>query len=765
MATEEDSKATETPTGTPRTTTTEDQVVAMTPVMEGSRAARGTQPAVVTEVVAAREATTPVGAETPISAPESFPLLQSSLESSPKGSLSDISIDLDENMEESQEQILNLSVSSTNSEIQNYKLPETFPSTSSLELPVGGRLKYFVTQWEEMNASRYILDVLGKGYRIPFKRDPIMTTTPCMESVSNNPIRDQLLEEQFQELLDKRVLEIVPGPYYGQSYFSNIFMVPKPNGKWRPVIDLKRLNKLIICPHFKMDDLQKVWETLLPGNFAFSIDLKDAYLHVPIHKSSRKFLRVYRKGVVYQFRALPFGLCTAPRLFTKIVSEVKRMVHLQGINMCSFLDDWIHQTKTFHLGQVQAKYMVELCKNLGWIVNMEKSELVPTQVFKFIGVLWNLLLGRIFPTEENRKKVLNLIFRFLNSEYQTAEMWQSLIGSLTAQQRLVYLGRLHVRPFQWNLMSEWIQGVDSPKQPVMISPAARKSLLWWSHQLKEPQGVPLVEPDYDCHIFTDASLKGWGAHAKDMIFQGQWTQQESRLHINVLEMRAVINTLKELNEPIETRVLVATDNTTVVAHINKQGGTHSWQLMLETFDLFRLIKEKGWFIKARHIPGRFNVIADQLSRDDQIISTEWSLHPQVAQNLFKRWFRPDIDLFATKYNKKCRLYVSPVPDDDAMAIDGLSLSLEGLIAYAYPPHQILMKLLQKFQMVRRCKLIVIAPYWPNQKWFPVLHDLKVREPYQLPQIPHLLKQPLQNRFHEAVEDLDLHAFWLEKGFY
>ena len=476
MTPREEAPATKTEAA-PTTKTLRDRVVAVTGAVGGGRSLLP-----------------PPGSQESNLVPEDLSLPQySPMDQSQSITSMDTSISSLESLEGSQ----NLSQSLLDvSEVQediDYKLPQTPPSASSLGLPVGGRLKYFVTQWKEMGASKYILDVLGKGYQIDFKADPTLTTTPCMESISNNPVKDQILEEQFQELLDKRVLEIVPGPYYGHSYFSNIFVVAKSNGKWRPVIDLKRLNKSINCPHFKMDDIQRLWETLLPGNFAFSIDLKDAYLHVPIHRSFRKYLRMYRRGTVYQFRALPFGLCTAPLIFTKIVAEVKRMVHLQGINMCSFLDDWIHQVRTFYLGQVQAKYMVELCGKLGWIVNMEKSELIPSQVFKFLGALFDLLRSRVFPTEDNLVKVRQIVQLFLTSQSQSAQMWQSLIGSLTSQQRFVYLGRLHVRPLQGNLMSKWTQGVDPQYQQVSTSQSVRRTLLWWDQQIMEPQGVPLVE--------------------------------------------------------------------------------------------------------------------------------------------------------------------------------------------------------------------------------------------------------------------------------
>ena len=631
-----------------------------------------------------------------------------------------------------------------------------------MDLPVGGRLKQFVQQWSEMGVSPYILEVLGEGYRIPFKKLPEMVYHPCMESKSANPQTEERLEEQFQDLIEKQVIEEVPEPY-GQSYFSIIFMVPKSNGKWRPIIDLKRLNKYIDGPHFKMDDVQKVWDSLIPDQYAFSLDLKDAYLHVPVHRKSRKYLRVWRKGVVYQFRALPFGLCTAPLIFTRIVSEVKKIVQNQGLRMLSFLDDWICQVHSLSLGYQQAEYLINLVGSLGWLINWEKSDLTPSQDFIHLGVRWRLDLNRVYPSPENVEKVKQTLMTFLQSPSPTAVMWQSLLGSLTSQSRYVQFGRLHVRQTQWNLMRNWTQGVDPQDQRVESSPQVREELLWWWNQLQNPQGVPLVLPEFDLHIFTDASSQGWGAIVGDTRFHGKWTQEESSRHINYLEMRAVTNTLERLEEPAGTRILVASDNTTTVSYINKQGGTHSWSQMEETLDLFQVVQENQWYIQARHIPGKFNVVADQLSRIDQVVPTEWSLHPKVVNDIFERWFKPQIDLFATRYNRKCQLFVSPVPDDEAIAVDGLTMSLEGLELYAYPPHQILMKLIQRFRMCKRCRLIVIAPNWPIQRWFPVLMDLTVAEPIQLPHWGKLLKQPFAARFHQAPECLDLHAFWLEKG--
>ena len=122
-------------------------------------------------------------------------------------------------------------------------------------------------------------------------------------------------------------------------------------------------------------------------------------------------------------------------------------------------------------------------------------------------------------------------------------------------------------------------------------------------------------------------------------------------------------------------------------------------------------------LKARHISGRLNVVADKLSRLDQTIQMEWSLLPEVFQSIYSRWHQPQIDLFATRFKNKLSLFVSPVPDPLASAVDALSLSWEDLDAYAFPPAAILGKMVEKLQDCPCKRIILIAPGWPNMPWF------------------------------------------------
>lgn len=99
-------------------------------------------------------------------------------------------------------------------------------------------------------------------------------------------------------------------------------------------------------------------------------------------------------------------------------------------------------------------------------------------------------------------------------------------------------------------------------------------------------------------------------------------------------------------------VLILSDNTTVVAYIQKSGGTHSPSLCMLAFRLLCWCKSRGIDLVARHIPGRLNVLADSLSRRGQLVHTEWSLCPSVFNWVKNLWEAPMVDLFATRWNHK-----------------------------------------------------------------------------------------------------------------
>ena len=218
----------------------------------------------------------------------------------------------------------------------------------------------------------------------------------------------------------------------------------------------------------------------------------------------------------------------------------------------------------------------------------------------------------------------------------------------------------------------------------------------------KPQSVrnrdTIHPPDPKFFLYTDASHIGWGAHLEPtaLSFHGRWTEDQSQLHISMLEMMAIRLALKQAITFIHhSCIMISTDNTTVVLYINKQGGTHSPNLCVEVWEILNWCLEHDIIIRVRHIPGKFNILADRLSRLDQPIKTEWALDQTVANSVFHMLNFPNVDLFATRFNHKLPLYVSPVQDNKALAIDALSMDWNHLHAYVFPTFILIPAVLEK----------------------------------------------------------------------
>ena len=190
---------------------------------------------------------------------------------------------------------------------------------------------------------------------------------------------------------------------------QSLFLVPKPHQRWRPVIDLSRLNSFLLVERFKMETPESIRASLIPGEWVSAIDLSDTYLHIPIHPNSRKCLRFCHKSQVFQFTSLPFGLATAPQVFTMIVKKIKPMALTWGIRLHQYLDDWLIKAQSQEEAQVNTQTVVDLTQSLGWIINQEKSELKPTQVFSFVGYKYHLDSAHVKPTQERWLKLQDLI--------------------------------------------------------------------------------------------------------------------------------------------------------------------------------------------------------------------------------------------------------------------------------------------------------------------------------------------------------------------
>ena len=265
--------------------------------------------------------------------------------------------------------------------------------------PVGSRLHKFWVKWAALGVCPKVISVLREGYILPFRSRPYLTRKPTITSCYVDPHRNSYLLEALHQLLNKNAVELVQNPQ-SLGFYNWLFLVPKPNNRWRPILDLSKLNKFLKTQSFKMETPETIRTSLQAREWVTSIDFKDAYFHIPINSQSRKYMRFQIQDKIYQFKALPFGLSTAPMEFTVIAKEVKWLAMRQGIRIHQYLDDWLVRASSHRACLQQTQTLVTLCRELGWLVNEEKSELEPKQVFNFVGYQFDLREGRVRPTTE-----------------------------------------------------------------------------------------------------------------------------------------------------------------------------------------------------------------------------------------------------------------------------------------------------------------------------------------------------------------------------
>ena len=613
-------------------------------------------------------------------------------------------------------------------------------------IPVGGRLSHFFKEWSGITQDAWVLEVVERGYALEFAAEP-PPYTGVRQTQMSDPAKMEVVLQEIHTLLEKGAIEEVPRGEEQEGFYSTLFLVPKKDPtKMRPVINLKPLNRFLVKKPFKVDHLMKVCGLLRKGDWAISIDLTDAYFHVKIRPSHKKYLRFAANGKCYQFTCLPFGPTVAPRVWTKILSAAVEHVRKLGVQITSFFDDSL----LFHRAPkslIESRDLTLLEFNrVGLLVNLGKSDLEPNQSQVYIGGHFQLDVGLVALPWERFLKLQEILKELTTKRQAPALLFLKVLGKMAAMIYVVRLARLHMRPIQLHLLLNWKPSSRDYQKQIPISDHLRDHLKWWQEADNLSQGCPLSPPAPDVTVTTDASGEKWGAECMGEWAQEDWTLEESSLHSNILEMEGVIRALLRFRSHLQNKhILIRTDNMSVCQYLNKQGGTKSPSLCIRTWKAYQVLEELGSTAEASHISGVLNTHADFLSR--QVQESEWGLNPKIVKLIFQRWGSPIIDLFASERNYQLQTFCCWKPSPSALQRDAFTLNWDHLQAYAFPPVFLIPKLIQKLDRSINCSIILIAPRWARRPWFNLILDRLIEVPLLLPVRSDLLKQPVGQYYH------------------
>ncbi|KAN0045612.1 hypothetical protein ACTA71_005990 [Dictyostelium dimigraforme] len=406
-----------------------------------------------------------------------------------------------------------------------------------VNLPVGGRLFHHKQVWKELGLPNFCQEVVNglKIHLLPnFK--PILNPTPI--SIPEGPKSDCITKEVQDLLLDDAIEQVLPNRYSKLVFYSNVFTVPKPGTTLlRPVLDLKRLNSYIVNQSFKMEGIKNLPSMLKKGYYIVKLDIKKAYLHVLVDPQFRDLFRF--------METMPFGLSTAPRIFTILLRPVLRMLRDTNVSVIAYLDDLLIVAPTKEECLTNLKKTIDLLK-LGFKFNLEKSILEPTQSITFLGLEIDSLSMKLLVPKEKKRSVIKEIRNFLKLDQCSPRKLAGLKGKLIALKDAIISFRLYTRQtnkFHTQCLTlangDWDQSFPVPQE-------IKSEISIWLTVLNQWNGKEIsLFPNFDYVLTTDASESGAGATLKKgntiiKTWSLQWSSDQSTMSSNRREMLALL---------------------------------------------------------------------------------------------------------------------------------------------------------------------------------------------------------------------------------
>lgn len=424
------------------------------------------------------------------------------------------------------------------------------------------------------------------------------------------------------------------------------------------------------------------------------------------------------------------------------------------MRIMNYLDDWMVIAQSRDVLENHKRQLLAHIERLGLVVNMQKKRLRPTQSITFLGMMLDSRSMRASLSRERLQSLISALTSFRPGRVMSLKGFQRLLGLMAAP--VCRLGLLHMRLLQLWLKSRvphraWREG----RLRIVVTRGCARTLIPWFNTTMFEQGVQMGRVVSRKVVTTDVSLTGWGALCDGEPAFGTWMDAQALWHINCLELEAVSLALQSFLPLVEDRhVLVRTDNMTVVSYINHQGGIHSRPLQRLAERLLLWADRHLLSIRAVHVPGVQNCGADMLSRGGPI-NGEWRLHPLMVRLIWSLFGEAEIDLFALAENVHCRLFFSLM--DAPLEGDALSSRWPQGRKYAFPPPKIMPLVLHKVREERET-LLLVAPRWPNQPWFPELMEMITAPPWPIPLRRDLLSQAGGSVWHPRPELWNLHVW-------
>ena len=557
------------------------------------------------------------------------------------------------------------------------------------------------------------MDLIENGYKILFEVSP---SPYGFENRSSTRLHCEFVNEAVSELLERGCIrETVNRP----EFCNPLHVAVQSSGKLRLILDLSHLNKMLVKKSIKYEDLRTVLQIFQGDVFVFTFDLKSAYHHVDICEEHMKFLSFKwpsHAGEMkfYEFKVLPFGLSSAPYIFTKLMRQLIKFWRSKGFLLLLYLDDGIGGAHCKSQAEVLSCSIRQDIIASGFTINEEKSDWVPCQEVCFLGTILNFGTGMLYIPDRRIEKLKVSLESHNCSRFIQARSLASITGQIISMSCAVgNITRLLTR----NCYSA-IEKRSSWDERLLISPEIRQELSFWLNNIVSLNGKAMIAKSSTVGlVYSDASSSGFGGFSVQCgreCVAGSWTSEEMSGSSTLREILAVKYVLLSLVSKLAgSSVKWFTDNQNVPRILSCGSGKS--HLQREALSIFQICCSHSISIEMEWIPRDLNDQADFLSRIYD--ADDWGLCCESFSCLDAIWGPHSIDRFANHLNYKLPRFNSRFWNPGSEDIDTFVVDWKGENNYVCPPISLIPRVIIHMSNCCACGTLIVplwlsAPFWP-----------------------------------------------------
>ena len=471
--------------------------------------------------------------------------------------------------------------------------------------------------------TQFLVDGFSQGFRLNCSCSPSTMLSHNLQSAQQHP--EVVTQKLMKELDAERIAGPFEAPPFNNFVCSPLGVCPKKKpGSFRLIHHLsypegKSVNDGISgfdssVSYTKLSDAIVHIRSLGSRCFLAKSDIESAFRLLPVHPDDHHLLGMMWQGHYYYDLCLPMGCASSCKLFEEFSTALEHLIryHTKSV-ILHVLDDFLFIERTEYKCKLTLEIFMEIAESIGVPLASDKTE-GPATVLSFLGIELDTVeqVSRLPIDKLNRCK--DMILSFLPKKKTKLRALQSLIGLLNFACSVV-----PGRPFLRRLIDK-TQGVRKPYYKVNLTKETKKDLQVWLDFLGKYNGKTffldsILVTSARLHLYTDAAQEfGFGAIFGKMWFYGSWPVAWKDYNIVILELFPIVLALEVWGKHLENKtVCLHTDNLALVHIINKQTAKDPLTMILIRRMVIHCLSHNIVFF-SKHIPGKYNILADTLSR-------------------------------------------------------------------------------------------------------------------------------------------------------